>query len=96
MLEGWINRKEFLEQWYPDLLEICYKRYAERYVGLAWLVLTRMKGSRREAFHRLRDFNSEIRLQNYANGNTKKLICALDRGNLAYAVYALCNRIMRR
>lgn len=96
MLEGWMNRKEFLEQRYPDLLEICYKRYAERYVGLAWLVLTRMKGSRREAFHRLRAFNSEIGLQNYADGNTKKLICSLDRGNLAYAVYALCNRIMRR
>lgn len=95
MLEGWMNRKEFLEQRYPDLLTICYKRYAERYVGLAWLVLTRMKGSRREAFDRLRAFNSEICLQNHADGNTKKLICALDRGNLVYAVYALRERIMR-
>lgn len=96
MLEGWVNRKEFLEQRYPDLLEICYKRYAERYVGLAWLVLTRMKGSRREAFGRLRSFNSAFPLQNYAEGTTKKLICALDRGNLVYAVFALWNRIMRR
>lgn len=96
MLEGWVNRKEFLEQRYPDLLEICYKRYAERYVGLAWLVLTRMKGSRREAFGRLRSFNSAFPLQNYAEGTTRKLICALDRGNLVYAVFALWNRIMRR
>lgn len=96
MLEGWVNRKAFLEQHYPSLLETCYKRYAERYAGLAWLVLTRMKGSRREAFHRLRAFNAGIRLQNYAEGTTKKLICALDRGDLIYAVYALCCRIMRR
>lgn len=96
ILDGWINRKEFLEQRYPDLLEICYKRYAERYAGLAWLVLTRMKGSRREAFDRLRAFNSEIHLENYADGNTKKLICALGRGDLVYAVCALWNRIMRR
>ena len=96
MLEGWINRKEFLEQRYPSLLELCYKRYAERYVGIAWLVLTRMKGSRREAFRRLRVFNSELCLQNYAEGKTKKLIGALDRGDFIYAVYALCGRIMRR
>lgn len=96
MLDGWMNRKEFLEARYPDLLEVSYKRYAERYVGLAWLVLTRMKGSRREAFGRLRAFNSEIHLQNYAEGTTKKLICALDRGDLVYAVFALWNRIMRR
>ena len=91
-----MNRKEFLEKRYPDLLEICYKRYAERYAGLSWLVLTRMKGSRREAFHRLRAFNAEFRLQNYAEGTTRKLICALDRGDLVYAVCALWNRIMRR
>ena len=96
MLDGWMNRIEFLEQQYPDLLTICHKRYAERYVGLAWLVLTRMKGGRREAFDRLRAFNSEVRLQNYTDGTTKKLICALDRGNLVYAVYALTFRIMRR
>ena len=96
MLEGWINRKEFLEQRYPDLLEICYKRYAERYAGLAWLVLTRMKGSRREAFRQLRAFNSEIGLQNYAEGTTKQLIGALDRGDFIYAVYALWFRLVRR
>ena len=96
MLDGWVNRKEFLQQQYPHLLELCCRRYAERYVGLAWLVLTRMKGSRREAFERLRAFNLEFRLQNYAEGTTRKLICALDRGNLIYAVYALCNRMIRR
>lgn len=96
MLEGWVDRKEFLQERYPHLLTVCCQRYAERYVGLAWLVLTRMKGSRRAAFGRLRSFNSEICLQNYAEGTTKNLICALDRGNLHYAVYALWYRIMRR
>ena len=96
MLEGWVNRKEFLEQQYPDLLENCYRRYAELYAGLAWLVLTRMKGSRRKGFEKLRSFNAAFHLQNYAQGTTKKLICALDRGGLVYAVYALTDRIMRR
>ena len=96
MLDGWINRKEFLEQQYPDLLEVCYKRYAERYVGLAWLVLTRMKGNKGTAFARLRSLNSAFHLQNHTEGATKKLICALERGNLVYAVYALTYRIVRR
>lgn len=95
ILDGWMNRKEFLEHRYPDLLTICYQRYAERYVGLAWLVLTRMKGNKRTAFARLRSFNSVLHLQNHTDGTTKKLICALDRGNLVYAVSALWNRIMR-
>lgn len=96
VLDGLMNRKEFLQQQYPDLLEVCYQRYAQRYVGLAWLVLTRMKGNKRTGFDRLRDFNSALQLQNYAEGITKKLICALDRGNLVYAVYALIYRIVRR
>ena len=96
MLEGWICRKEFLEQRYPELLEICYQRYAERYTGLAWLVLTRMKGSRRKGFEKLRSFNADLHLQNYAQEITKKLICALDRGTLVYAAHALWYRIMRR
>ena len=96
ILDGWMNRKDFLQQHYPDLLEVCYKRYAERYVGLAWLVLTRMKGNKESGFDRLRSFNSVFHLQNYTEGTTKKLICALDRGNLVYVVNALWNRIMRR
>ncbi len=96
MLEGWTNRKEFLERQYPELLDICYQRYAERYVGLAWLVLTRMKGNKRTGFEKLRAFNGSLCLQDYAVGGTKKLICALDKGNLVYAVYALTDRIMRR
>lgn len=96
ILDGWINRKEFLEQRYPDLLSICYQRYAERYAGLAWLVLTRMKGNKRLAFGRLRSFNTTIQLQNYAEGTTKELICALDRSNLTYAVYALMHRVIGR
>ena len=96
MLEGWVNRKEFLEQQYPELLDVCFRRYAERYAGLAWLVLTRMKGSRRKGFEKLRSFNAEYRLQNYAQGTTMKLICALDKGSLVYAVYALWFRLVRR
>lgn len=96
MLDGWKNRKEFLEQKYPHLLPLCYKHYAEGYAGIAWLVLTRMKRNRREAFDTLRSFNSAMHLQDYAEGKTKKLICALDRGNLAYAVYSLIYRITGR
>lgn len=95
MLDGWVNRAEFLKERYPNLLEVCYSRYAERYAGLAWLVLTRMKGNQREGFARLRAFNAACHLQDYADGTTKKLICALDRGNLSYAGLALWYRIKR-
>lgn len=95
MLDGWMNRKVFLEANYPELLETCYKRYAQRYTGLAWLVLTRMRRGRTAAFQKLRAFNSELKLQDYADEKNKKLICALDRGDLAYAVRALWNRMVR-
>lgn len=95
ILDGWMNRKAFLEQRYPELLEICYRRYAERYVELAWLILTRMKRGKIAAFQKLRVYNEMLNLQNYADKNNKKIICALDRGNLVYAIYALWNRVSR-
>lgn len=96
VLDGWINRKAFLEQRYPEMLEICYKRYAERYVGLAWLILTRMKRGKTMAFQKLRAYNEMLNLQNYADDNNKRIICALDKGNLIYAIYALWNRVRMR
>lgn len=96
ILDGWMNRKTFLEACYPELLEICYKRYVERYTGLAWLVLTRMRRGRTAAFQKLRAFNSELKLQDYADEKNRKLICALDRGDVSYAVCAILYRMTRR
>lgn len=96
ILDGWMNRKAFLEKSYPDLLDICYRRYAERYVELAWLILTRMKGNKHVAFQKLRTVNLVLHLQNYLDGEKKKLICALDCGDIPYAIRALVYRVMRR
>lgn len=95
MLDGWTNRIEFLKQSYPELLDACYRRYARQYTGLAWLVLTRMKGNRKEAFRKLRSFNSALHLQAYAEGTVRNLICALDKSVPLYALCALWNRVMR-
>ena len=54
-----------------------------------------MQSEKAAAFQKLRAFNSELKLQDYADEKNKKLICALDRGDLAYAVRALWNRMVR-
>lgn len=95
VLEGWLNRKVFLEEKYPELVDVCMKQYAERYVEVAWLVLTRMKQKRR-AFQKLRKINILLQLQNYSEGKTKQLICSLDKSSIVYAVQALWNRLRRR
>lgn len=95
VLDGWMNRKAFLEQNYPELVELCEKRYAEQYVNLAWLVLTRMKRDRGAAFQKMRNYNRILKLQNYADGETRKLICALDKNCFIYAVQAVWTRMKR-
>lgn len=93
ILGGWMDRKEYLQRHYPDLVEICMQQYAQRYVGIAWLVLTRMKTHRKEAFKRLRHFNFTMQLQLHVEGSTKVLISALDHGALQYSLSALWYRI---
>lgn len=93
ILEGWINRKDYLEQYYPDLKGDCMQQYAERYVRIAWQILTRMKKSKQVAFQKMRFSNSMFQLQNYTSGSKKKLICALDKSSLLYAILAVVYRI---
>ena len=93
ILEGWINRKDYLEMYYPNLKEDCMHQYAERYVGIAWQILTRMKKRKQVAFQKMRLLNSMFQLQNYASGDKRKLICALDKSSLLYAMLAVVYRI---
>lgn len=95
VLEGWIDRKSFLEREYPELVEECLKQYAEHYVGIAWLILTKMRKEKSEAFSKIRKYNKMLKLQNYAEGTTKQLICALDKGNVHYSIRALLYRLIR-
>lgn len=96
VLEGWLSRKQFLEKSYPDLVELCMHQYASHYVVIAWLILTRMKSNKGNAFKRLREYNSLLQLQNFAEQSDSKLICALDKGNIFYTIMAVAKRIFKR
>ena len=91
VLDGWIDRKEYLEKYYPELVEICMQQYAKRYVSIAWLVFTRMKKEKKKGFQKMRFLNSRFHLQNYTRN--KKLICALEKSNLVYAIWAIIYKI---
>lgn len=94
ILDGWINRKEYLEKEYSDLVEVCMQQYAEKYVGIAWLILTRMKKEKKIGFCKLRSLNRKFHLQNYTSNRKKKLICALDKNDMLYVLYAIVYRII--
>ena len=96
VLDGFADRLRYLEANAPELTASCLAQCAKRYVGLAWLVLTRMKNGRRESFDRLRAFNAQYRLQDHADKNEKSLIEALDKGTVRYAAKAFCQRIVKR
>ena len=95
MLDGWRARRDFLQEKYPQLLPAFWKHVVPSYLGMAWLTLTRMKHGKAEAFSLLRQFSRENKLAEYAEGNEKKLIAALERGAVCYALCALLQRVMK-
>ena len=95
VLEGWIVRKEYIEKKYADLLEKYLEYLSKSYVSIAWMIMTKMQGSRKVAFGKLKDCNRKLELQNYSTGVTKKLICRLEQGDVIYMCSALFNRIFR-
>lgn len=95
MLDGWRARRDFLQEKYPQMLPAFWRHVVPSFLGMAWLTLTRMKRERRQAFSLLREFIRENRLAEYAGGNAKKLMKALERSELFYACCALMQRVMR-
>lgn len=95
ILDGWQARIIFLQQTYPDMTDAYLRRCAEDMRSLAWLVLTRMKQNRKQGFIRLRQFIQEYHLASYCCKETQRLIRALQKSNLLYAVNALYFRILR-
>lgn len=95
ILDGWQARIIFLQQTYPDMTDAYLRRCAEDMRSLAWLVLTRMKQNRKQGFIRLRQFIQEYHLASYCCKETQRLIQALQKSNLLYAINALYFRILR-
>ncbi len=96
VMDGWADRLRYLEQNYPELLPDYKKTLSKRYLETAWQILTRMKKGKRNAYDRMRRFNAANRLQEYAEGQSKALIDALDKGTVPYALLALRNRVVSR
>ena len=96
MLDGWKARCGYLDERYPDLkpVDLCF--LSKQFPPACWLVLTRMKRSKKKSLLRLRAFSVDFKLAEYASGKDKKLIEALDRSVFSYAVTALIERIFRK
>ncbi|MBR1676862.1 MAG: glycosyltransferase family 2 protein [Clostridia bacterium] len=96
ILDGWKERKKFLDDYYPKLLDIYLENIAKSYVGIAWLIFKNLKRDRKRAFDKMRMFNKSVKLQNYSAGATKKLIEKLDKSNLSYYISAMIYKILGR
>lgn len=95
ILDGWLARKAFLEEYYPELVDKFLRYVAKNYVNMAWLILTQMKSEKKKAFKKLRQYNSELKLQGYAEQRDKELIKKLDQSVFLYSVTAVIMRIRR-
>ncbi|MBP5173639.1 MAG: glycosyltransferase [Clostridia bacterium] len=93
IIDGWRARCEFIRERYPDLTDCCLEYLSTQFPGQCWLFLTRLKGSKKEAFARMRAFSGDYRLADHASGKDRKLIRALDRSAAAYAFSALCGKV---
>ena len=93
ILKGWYCRIRFFEKSYPELSPLYKRRVAGDFVNLAWLVLTRMRKDRREAFGRLRAFSKKTELAAYAEEKDRKLIRAIEKNGLCYAGVAVWRRL---
>ena len=82
MLDGWRARRDFLQEKYPQLLPLFWRHVIPSYLGMAWLVLTRMQKDKKQAFALLRQFSRENRLTAYAEGKEKTLIAGAWHGLL--------------
>ena len=69
---------------------------SKNYLGAAWLVLTRMKEQKKQAFERLRTFSKQVGLKEYAEACDRDLIEALDKSVWRYAIKAIGNKLMKR
>lgn len=96
ILEGWRGRIAFLERAYPELTEDYLRRCASDSLGLAWLVLTRMKKGKHRGFARIRQFSRDYGLAELTAGKTRTLLLCLNRSDFAYACMALYDRIFGR
>lgn len=95
MFDGWIKRKKYLEQYYPRLINKALANCARQYVQTAWLVLIKMRFDKKFALKKMRQYNSKLQLQNYCEGEQKKLIESLQKNYYLYAFKAVIDRIKK-
>lgn len=93
VLDGWIDRKEYLEKYYPDLIEECMEQYSEKYIGIAWQILTRMKKKKKIGFQKMRLLNNSFQLQNFTFHSKRRLICMLDKSIFLYGIWAVFYKV---
>lgn len=88
IITGWKERINFLQNEYPNLLEIYLERCARDSLNLSWLVLTRMNHNKKKGFMVIRQFIKQYQLDTFCKGRTRKMLQALLKSNFKYALYA--------
>lgn len=96
ILDGWRERIAFLHREYPGLVKDYLGRCAEDTSNLAWLVLTRMKKGKTQAFAALRGFIREYELIEISAGKTRELLEAVNKGRVLYGCKVVCFKIWGR
>lgn len=96
ILDGWRARREFLSEYYPNLLTPFFEVTAHYVRNLAWICLTKMSQNKMEALRILRIFSQENTLPKYTQKDDLLLLKSLHAGIGCYLVCALFSKLKER
>ncbi len=95
IIKGWEARILFLQEEYPELVEMYLERCAHDAVSLAWLILTKMKHNR-HGFELLQNFINKYDLAEHSSGHIKSFVRSIQRGRQFFAAKAVSYRILKK
>lgn len=96
ILDGWRERENFIREAYPSMLQPYMEHIASRFLEVAWLCQTKMQTNKCSAFDKLRQFNTDTGLLQYAHGYDRFQIQTLQMSRFLYFVVAAFGKVFHR
>lgn len=96
MLGGWKTRITFFAEKYPCLVKNYLSCISHEFSILVWLVFSKIKENKKQAYSILRSFSKEYNLESYATKEDGKLIRAFNKSIINYAFVAAVDKIIIR
>lgn len=94
ILDGFKERKNFLDEKYPNLVEMYLQFVSKQFINLSWFVITKLKKNKKNAFDKLTKFASETNLINYFDEHNKKVVSLLFVSPFLFSLRMIIDKII--